>query len=73
MTPELFAKIGEALYGPSWRIRMSEALDVAERTVRRWEQGESAIPPGIRADLAKLCRTHSKELTKLAEVLERRL
>lgn len=69
-TPETFAKAGEALYGPSWRVRLSEALEVAERTVRRWEHGESAIPDGIWRDLAGLCRKHSVELAKLADRLD---
>jgi hypothetical protein len=69
-TPETFAKVGGALYGPSWRVRLSEALKVAERTVRRWEHGESAIPDGIWGDLAKLCRKHSVELSKLADQLD---
>jgi hypothetical protein len=71
MQPQQFAKVGEALYGPSWRIRMSESLDVAERTVRRWEQSESPIPAGIKDDLIKLCRDHAKELTELADALAR--
>lgn len=71
MTPALFSKIGEALYGPSWRAQLGNALGVAERTVRRWQDGTSAIPEGLRADLAKLCRQHSAELAKLADQLER--
>ena len=69
MTPALFNKIGEALYGPSWRNALADALGVAERTVRRWQDGTSAIPDGIRDDLAKLCRKHSVDLAKLAEQL----
>jgi hypothetical protein len=69
MQPALFAKVGEALYGSSWRIRMSESLDVAERTVRRWEQGESPIPAGVKDNLIKLCRDHAEELSKLANFL----
>jgi hypothetical protein len=64
-----FAQVGEALYGPSWRARLATALNVAERTVRRWEHDESPIPDGIRADLAKLCRMHSRELEKIANRL----
>lgn len=72
MTPALFSKIGEALYGPSWRNALADALGVAERTVRRWQDGASEIPDGVRADLAKLCRKHSAELAKIADQLERR-
>jgi hypothetical protein len=71
-TPETFAKVGEALYGPSWRVRLSDALKVAERTVRRWEHAESPIPEGIWIDLAGLCRKHSAELAKLADRIEAR-
>lgn len=69
-TPETFAKVGEALYGPSWRNALAGALEVAERTVRRWEHGESAIPEGIWRDLASLCRKHSAALAKLADQIE---
>lgn len=71
MTPALFSKIGEALYGPSWRAKLADKLGVAERTVRRWQDGTSAIPDGVRGDLAKLCRKHSAELARLADQLER--
>lgn len=72
MTPALFSKVGEALYGPSWRAALAKALDVAERTVRRWEHGEAAIPDGLRADLANLCRQHSAALAKIADQLHPR-
>jgi len=72
MTPALFSKIGEALYGPSWRARLGEALTVSERTIRRWQDGTVSIPDGVRFDLADLCRKHSAELAKLADQLDRR-
>ena len=37
MTPAQFSKVGEALYGPCWRLPLSVALKVGERTVRRWQ------------------------------------
>jgi len=72
LTPAAFAKAGEALYGPSWRSALAAALGVAERTVRRWEHEEAAIPDGIRGELAALCRKHSTTLAKLADQLDRR-
>lgn len=62
MTPTQFAKTGEALYGPSWRGRMGQALMVADRTIRRWEQGDSAIPETVSLDLARLCQSHALTL-----------
>lgn len=70
MTEAQFATIGEALYGPSWRAALAGALDVAERTVRRWEQGDSPIPDGVPDELAALCRKHSDVLVKLAQQIE---
>ena len=39
MSGDLLADIGRALYGPYWHRELARALDVHERTVRRWEQG----------------------------------
>lgn len=70
MTPKKFAEIGEALYGPSWRIRLSQELEVSERTVRRWQDGTSEIPEGVAGDLAKICRRQAIALMKMAEGLD---
>jgi hypothetical protein len=70
MTPQRLSRIGEALYGPSWRAALAAALKVNERTIRRWAADISEIPPGLGSDLAALCRTHADSLTKLAEQLE---
>jgi hypothetical protein len=72
ITPAQFGKIGEAIYGPSWRAALAIALGVGERTVRRWAAGTSGIPASLPADLAALCRRRSDELAKLAERLENR-
>ena len=71
MTPAQFSKVGEALYGPSWRLPLSVALEIGERTVRRWKRRGATIPDGIDQRLAVLCRAHAGELVKIAEGLER--
>lgn len=35
----LIAEVGEALFGPRYRTDLAEALQVNERTVRRWVDG----------------------------------
>ena len=47
-------KVGQALYGDNWRAPLAKALDVNERTVRRWEKGEIALPDTIKPELIKL-------------------
>lgn len=63
--------VGEALYGPMWQTPLAEALEVSDRTVRRWAAslGESPVPDGVWADIAKLCAKRGKALVKLAETL----
>ena len=70
MTPARFSQIGELLYGPSWRAALAAALNVGERTVRRWAAGDHRIPDGIAGDLAGLCRERSARLMKAAEELD---
>jgi hypothetical protein len=48
MTSQQLTKIGEALYGPSWRAALAQALGV----VRRWAAGQSDIPEGLGRGLA---------------------
>lgn len=54
MTPDKLEQIGQLLYGPSWRAALAKALNVAERTVRRWMAG-NPIPDAVPDDLAQLC------------------
>jgi hypothetical protein len=41
-----FASIGQALWGTEWRPHAARLLDVALRTVRRWEAAEQRVPQG---------------------------
>lgn len=61
--------VGNALYGPSWRKPMWDALGVSERTMRRWLAGEFDIPDGVWGDLHALCLCRIVELTAWQEKL----
>lgn len=61
----------KTLFGPTWQSLLAAEINVAVRTVRRWAAG-TVQPPDLRAELAALCRRRIKELTALAERLERR-
>lgn len=63
---EALREVGEALYGSHWTAPLGEALDVADRTMRRWANGEFSIPDGIWPELAKLCRSRGRALERLA-------
>ena len=70
LTPSLFVSIGEAMFGPSWRLPLSKEIEVAERTVRRWQNDGATIPTGVRADLAAVCRRRGARLMEFAKYLE---
>lgn len=63
----LLQAAGEALYGPRWQTEMARALDVSDRTVRRWAAGDD-LPAGVIADLKRLCEARRQSL---ADVIRR--
>lgn len=69
MTPKTLSIVGEALYGPRWQVRMSIALDVNDRTVRRWYAGELPIPDRLYDDLAALCLKRRSGLDEAVRLL----
>lgn len=60
---------GEALYGALWQSPLARDLNVSVRTMQRWAAGEFAIPDGVWAELAKLCRRRGLELAAIADKL----
>ena len=42
--PEKLGIIGRALYGSRWQTEMARALEVGDRRVREWANGERTIP-----------------------------
>lgn len=62
----VLVECGEALYGPRWVTELARALDVNERTVRRWAAGTSPIPAGAYADLLRLTQERAALLDSLA-------
>lgn len=71
MTPELFSRIGKALYGPQWgALDFSADLGVAERTIRRWIAGSAPIPASILPELLSLCEESRTELADIIGQIE---
>lgn len=60
-------EIGEFLYGELWQSQLARALNINDRTVRRWLAGKSNIRPRIEEEIRLLLKEklkHSKELSK---------
>ncbi len=66
----LLDQIGKALHGQQWQTALARDLDVADRTVRRWLSGESAMPRGALDELRQLCLKRSAELAELSGKIE---
>lgn len=62
--------VGRALYGTSWVNDLAFALDVSERSMRRWANGTYEIPEGVRGELVSLCRARGANLEGIARALE---
>lgn len=71
MTGSEFAVVCSALWGPNWRGSAAEELNVAYKTVCRWEYDKFKIPDGMAAELAAVCRKHIKVLDRMATKLEK--
>ena len=56
MTRDQLTAVGEALYGPRWQAALSGDLNVALRTVQRWDAGERGIPDTLSDDLRALLK-----------------
>lgn len=67
---KLFQKCGEALFGTHWRVELGAALNVSERTVRRWVAGDFEIPDGAWQDLKRLLVERGKDLRDLAAAIK---
>lgn len=65
MSPDTLRAYGEALFGARWQSELARALDVSDRTMRRWCVGASPIPEGLSDDLAKLKSERIKLLRAL--------
>jgi ribosomal protein S4 len=70
ITLQLLRQAGEALHGQQWQTPLARDLNVADRTLRRWLNGET-VPPGISQELLQLVEKrlqHSQqELDRLLE------
>lgn len=70
MTPDLFCRIGEALYGANWKGAMADDLDVSPRTVQRWGGGQYTVPDDVESFLGHLMEARQLTLTELRNILK---
>ena len=65
MTRNQLTAVGEALYGLRWQAALSRDLNVALRTVQRWDAGERGIPDTLSDDLRALLKQRRIDIDDL--------
>lgn len=73
MTPTELADLGRALYGARWQSALARALEVSDRTMRRWFAGDSEIPASAADEIVELAGREraKKALDHIAELQRR--
>ena len=66
---KLLHEAGELLYGPRWQSEIGRALNVSDRSVRRWIAEEHALPEDLAAQLRRLIDQRIAALKKVRDRL----
>lgn len=66
---ELLNLTATALYGALWQNALARALDINERTVRRWASGDAPVPIGVWHDISEIIADRVTELRDLRKTL----
>ena len=67
LTKEDLVKYGMALFGNQFQTDLAKALDVNDRTMRRWLSGESPVPEKVGNDLGVLVKVKFELLGELTK------
>lgn len=71
MAPALLREAGKALYGPRWQSDLARDLWVVDRTIRRWDAGDSPIPAGVWPEIRALLKSRGLALATIRRKLPR--
>lgn len=71
VTKELLAAVGEAIHGHQWQCALARDLSVADRTMRRWSNGDSSIPDRLADELYTLLEAKKAKVSEVADCLSR--
>lgn len=62
-------KIGQALYGENWRAPIAKDLNINERTIRRYADGEVEVTPKLIPELINLVDQNIQSLIECKAML----
>ncbi len=69
---KLLERAGEALYGPRWQSELARAINVSDRTMRRWVAEPYEIPSTVWDEIGALLGRRRAEIDAVqAEIRSR--
>ena len=71
ISPDMLARVGEALYGALWQNAMARNIDMSDRNIRYMLSGVLPIHAGIVSDLLTLVEDREVDLHELAKELRK--
>ena len=71
MDTMLIAEVGQALWGPTWKGPMAEAVRHQKSAVADWASGRVPVPAGVWSELKIIIRQHRHELDRLVPRTEK--
>lgn len=60
----ILEKAGLASFGNTWQTEMARALNVNDRTIRRWASGETPLPAPLKQELLKHLKWRKRDIDK---------
>lgn len=54
-------RLGEAIWGRQWQTPLAQAVDVSDRTVRRWAAGKIGVPDDVMMVVRALSDAYDRE------------
>lgn len=62
----LLGQVGHALWGPTWKGPMAEAVRHQKSAISDWASGRMPVPAGVWSELREVMRRRRHELDDLA-------
>ena len=70
---DLLRQVGPALFGEHWQTPLARALDVSDRSVRRWAAGTADVPEGAWDEMIELLHERTDAVMATRHALIRRI
>jgi len=67
----LIAVVGQALWGPTWKTPMADAVRHQKSAIADWASGRQPVPVGVWSELKEIVHRRRHELDALAPRIQK--